>query len=69
MSKQKQEKLKILDGSRGMLHIYDDNIVFTPPLYRQRYQIVKDKIVSLSDGTFTKVRLLMKNYLFSLSFM
>ncbi|XP_071540770.1 uncharacterized protein Hen1 [Panulirus ornatus] len=55
MSGQKQEKLKIVDGSLGTLRIYDDNIVFSPPLYRQRYQKVKDKIVSVNGGIFTKV--------------
>ncbi|KAG7162213.1 Small RNA 2'-O-methyltransferase-like 1 [Homarus americanus] len=48
-------KEKIVDGKSGTLCIYDDNIVFSPPLYLQRYQKVKEKIASVSKGTFTKV--------------
>ncbi|XP_042222138.1 uncharacterized protein LOC121866489 isoform X3 [Homarus americanus] len=56
MAKQNKEvKVKIVDGNFGTMCIYDDEIFFNPPLYQQRYQKVKDKITSVSKGTFTKV--------------
>ncbi|XP_042871001.1 uncharacterized protein LOC122252554 isoform X2 [Penaeus japonicus] len=52
---QKAENPKIVDSGCGTLFIYDDAIVFSPPLYRQRYEMVKSKIKEVSNGTFTKV--------------
>ncbi|XP_066943409.1 small RNA 2'-O-methyltransferase isoform X1 [Macrobrachium rosenbergii] len=50
-----KEKLKFVDENIGVLEISESSIVFTPPLYRQRYQKVKEKIESYSQGTFSKV--------------
>nr|XP_053645948.1 small RNA 2'-O-methyltransferase-like isoform X4 [Cherax quadricarinatus] len=46
---------KIEDGSNGTLCIYDDSIIFSPPLYCQRYVKVMEMIISVSKGVFTKV--------------
>ncbi|XP_045619982.2 uncharacterized protein [Procambarus clarkii] len=53
--KYKLVRHEIVDGSNGTLCIYDDGIIFTPPLYQQRYKKVMDKIISVSKGVFTKV--------------
>lgn len=52
---QKAENPKVVDSGSGTLFIYDDAIVFSPPLYRQRYEMVKSKIKEVSNGTFMKV--------------
>ncbi|XP_045619289.2 uncharacterized protein [Procambarus clarkii] len=54
LCKSKLESQEIVDESNGTLCISESGIIFSPPLYLQRYQRVIDKIISVSKGTFRK---------------
>ena len=51
------------DGFGNTLRIYSSTLVFSPPVYRQRYLRVKEIIEKYGRGKFSKVTIFLSCYL------